>query len=80
MTDDELWKNRFQLFVLVRLFGLAIVALGIAIAYTDLLRDNGWPLVGFIVAVAGAIDAIFAPRMLKKAWEMQDVERQGPDR
>lgn len=79
MRDEELWRQRFQLFVMVRLFGLAVVGLGIAIAYTDLLRDGGWPVVGFIVAAAGAIDAVFAPRMLKKAWEISDSQR-GPGR
>ncbi len=71
-TSDDIWRKRFQLFLLVRLFGLATFLLGIAIAYTDLLRPGGWPLVGGLIAIAGAIDAVFAPRLLRKYWQQQD--------
>jgi hypothetical protein len=74
--NDDVWRKRFQVFMLVRLFGVATFLLGIAIAYTDLIRPGGWPLVGGLVTIAGAIDAVFAPRMLKKLWQQQDNERQ----
>ena len=80
MADEAVWKKRFLIFSLARLFGLAMVFLGIAIAYTDLLRDGGWPLVGAIVAIMGALDALFSPRLLKKGWEEEDrsaVDRPG---
>ena len=76
MPDEELWKSRFLLFVFLRLIGMATFALGVVIAYTDILRPGGWPIVGLIVAIIGAIDAVFAPRMLKKVWEQQDRDRQ----
>ena len=60
----------------VRLLGLATFFLGIAIIYTDLLREGGWPAVGAVVVIMGAIDAVFAPKLLKKAWDQQDRERQ----
>jgi hypothetical protein len=69
---DEIWRKRFQLFMLVRLFGVATFLLGIAIAYTDLVRPGGWPLVGGLVTIAGAIDAVFAPRLLKRMWQQSD--------
>lgn len=74
MADEELWKKRFQAFVLVRLFGLATFFAGIAIIFTDLVREGGWPTLGAIVAIIGAIDAIFAPMLLRKLWEQQDRE------
>ena len=74
-NSDDLWRKRFQLFLLARLFGVAMFLLGIAIAFSDLLRPGGWPLVGGLITVAGAIDAVFAPRLLKKLWEQQDSER-----
>jgi hypothetical protein len=46
--------------------------LGIAIAFTDLVRPGGWPLLGGILAIVGAIDAVVAPRILKKGWERLD--------
>lgn len=71
MTDEELWKRRFHLFALIRLFGVACFLLGIAIAYSDLVRPGGWPVVGGILAICGAIDAVFAPRLLRKMWRDQ---------
>jgi len=70
--NDDLWRKRFQLFALVRLFGLATFLLGIAIAYTGLLRPGGWPLVGGLIAIAGALDAVIAPRLLRKMWRRND--------
>jgi hypothetical protein len=71
-SKDDIWRKRFQLFMLVRLFGVAMFLVGIAIAYTDLLRPGGWPLVGGLITIAGAIDAVFAPRLLRKMWLQQD--------
>jgi len=75
MGDDELWRRRFQAFMLVRVAGLALFFLGVAIIYTDLIREGGWPVLGAILAVMGAIDAVFAPKLLKRLWEQQDGER-----
>ena len=69
MRDEEVWRKRFQLFMAIRLFGLLTFLLGLAIAFTDLIRPDGWPLVGGILAIIGAIDAVVAPRILKKGWE-----------
>jgi hypothetical protein len=70
--DDALWRRRLLLHSAVRLGGLAIFFLGVAIIYTDLLREGGWPRLGAIIAIMGAIDALFAPRLLKRAWDEQD--------
>ena len=72
MDDEALWRKRFRTFALVRLAGLATFFLGIAIAFSDLVRDGGWPLVGGILAVMGVIDAVFAPKLLKRLWEQED--------
>ena len=71
MDDEALWKRRFLVFTLVRLAGLAIFFLGVAIAFSDWLRDGGWPAVGVPIAIIGLIDAVFSPRILKKLWERQ---------
>ena len=76
MVDDDVWRTRLLLYSLVRFGGLAIFFLGMAIMYTNLLRQGGWPQVGAIVAILGAIDALFAPRMLKKLWDRRDAERE----
>ena len=71
MTDEETWRKRFQIFALVRLLGVATFLLGVAIAYSDLVRPGGWPLVGGILAICGVIDAVFAPKLLKRMWERE---------
>ena len=78
-SNDEIWRKRFQLFMLVRFFGVAMFLAGIAIAFSDLLRPGGWPLVGGLISIAGAIDAVFAPRLLKKLWQQQDLAAGGPE-
>ena len=75
MDDDTKARNRLLAYTAVRAGGLAIFFLGMAIIYTNLLREGGWPQVGAIVAMMGVIDALFAPRLLKRAWDEQD--RQG---
>lgn len=74
-ADDALFRKRLLIYSLVRLGGIAIFFLGLAIIYTNLLRQGGWPQVGAVVAILGVIDAFFAPRLLKRAWNEQD--RQG---
>ncbi len=73
--DDRTARRRLILYSLVRFGGLAIFGLGIAVFYTDLARPGGWPQLGAIIAIMGVIDAMFAPRLLKKVWDEQD--RQG---
>ena len=70
--DDDLYRKRLLLYSLTRFGGLVIFFLGLAIIYTDLLRPGGWPQLGAIIAILGAIDALFAPRLLKKYWDEQD--------
>ena len=70
--DEDVARRRLLIYTLVRFAGLATFFLGLAIVYTNLLRPGGWPQVGAIVAIMGVIDALFAPLLLKKAWDEQD--------
>ena len=75
MDDDERkYRNRLLGYMGVRAAGLSVFFLGLAIIYTDLLREGGWPQVGAIIAIMGVIDALFAPRLLKKLWDEQDAQ------
>jgi hypothetical protein len=77
MPDDERWQRRLLAYSGVRAAGLAVFFLGLAIIYTDLLREGGWPQVGAVVWILGVIDALFAPMLLRKAWAEKDrPERQ----
>jgi hypothetical protein len=71
-SDDAVWKRRLLAYMAVRLVGLAVFFLGLAVAYSNLIRVGGWPQLGAIIAIVGAIDSVFAPRLLKKLWDQQD--------
>lgn len=70
--DDDIARKRLLIYSLVRFGGLAIFFLGLAIMYTGLVRPGGWPQLGAIIAVMGVIDAMLAPRLLKKGWDERD--------
>ena len=72
--DEDVARRRLLIYALVRLGGLLIFFLGMAIMYTNLLRQGGWPQVGAIVAILGAIDSVFAPKLLKSAWDRKDEQ------
>ena len=73
MTGDEAkWRKRLLAYTAARMGGLVIFGLGLAIFYTDLLREGGWPQVGAVVIILGLIDALFAPMVLKKHWDKED--------
>jgi len=69
MDNERLWKARFHQLMLVRLVGLAMFLFGIAVIYTDVLRKGGWPQLGALLVIVGAIDGLFAARVLKKVWQ-----------
>ena len=69
--DDNVYRKRLLLYSLVRLSGLIIFFLGMAIIYTNFVRTGGWPQLGAVVAILGVIDALLAPRLLKKLWDSQ---------
>jgi len=81
--DDNAARTRLLIYSLVRFGGLAIFLFGIAVMYTNVLRPGGWPQIGAIIAILGVIDAMLAPRLLKKAWDEQvagAVDRPGDGR
>lgn len=76
MSDEQTARNRLLIYTAVRGAGVAVFLLGVAIMFTGLLRPGGWPQIGAIVAIMGAIDSLFAPMILKRAWEEQDRKGQ----
>lgn len=73
--DDQEAKRRLLVYTLVRLAGVAIFFLGIAIMYTNLVRPGGWPQLGAVVAILGVLDAFVAPRLVKRGWDRRDDDR-----
>jgi membrane protein implicated in regulation of membrane protease activity len=75
MDEDDVWRKRLLIYTLVRLGGIVIFLLGIAIVYTNIVRSGGWPQLGALVAIGGVIVAFFAPRLLRRSWKEQDDNR-----
>ena len=71
MTDDEA-KRQFIIFAILRIGGLALFLLGIAIAFTDLLKPGGWKLLGGILVIVGAIEAVISPRLVRRSMARPD--------
>jgi len=76
MDDADIWRKRLLVYSLVRATGVVIFFLGLAIIYTNLVRVGGWPQLGAVVAILGALDALLAPRLVKRAWDREDREKE----
>ena len=70
--DDDTARQRLLLYTLVRFAGLLIFFFGIAIIYTNLAGQGGWPQLGAIFAILGVLEAVLAPRLLKRSWDRRD--------
>ena len=70
--DDEIWRTRFIQINMVRLGGTAIVFLGLAIWYTNLLVEGGTIVLGLPLALAGLVVSFLGPKWLSRHWKRQD--------
>jgi uncharacterized membrane protein YiaA len=68
MNENE-DRRRFHIFAMIRIVGLLTFLAGVFIATTDLLEPGGSPLIGGILAMVGAIDAVLAPKVLKMVMD-----------
>ena len=70
MEDEAIWKRRFLIFSIVRISGLAIFIGGLGIAFADWIQAGGLPQLGIPLALLGLVEAVLAPRLLKRAWRV----------
>ena len=73
MTEEEA-RRQFIIFAILRIGGLALFLLGIAVAFTDLVKPGGWKLLGGILVIAGAIEAVISPRLVKRSMARTDEQ------
>ena len=71
MTDDDLYKSRFLLFAAARLAGVAVMGLGVAVAFSDLVRAGGFRQLGGLLIAVGTIELVIVPLLLKRRWDRQ---------
>ena len=69
MNDEALEKRRFLLFALTRLGGVALMLSGIAVAFSDLVREGGFRQLGGLLIAIGTIEMVVLPLLLKRAWQ-----------
>ena len=67
--DETLWRNRFIAINLVRIGGTAVVMVGLAIWYSDLLVEGGTIVVGLPLALAGLVVSFWGPKWLAARWK-----------
>jgi hypothetical protein len=72
-TDEAIWKRRFALYTAARIGGLGIFLIGVAIAYSNVVRPGGWPQLGAAIAILGVVNALLMPGVIKRAWEREDA-------
>ncbi len=68
MTEHDPYKSRFLLFTAARLGGLAIMGLGMAVAFSDFVRDGGFRQLGGLLIAIGTIEMVVVPLILKRMW------------
>ncbi len=68
MTEHDPYRSRFLLFTAARLGGLAIMGLGMAVAFSDLVRDGGFRQLGGLLIAIGTIEMVVVPLILKRMW------------
>ena len=69
MTEHDPHKARFHLFAAARLGGVAIIILGVGVAFSDLVRDGGFRQLGGLLIAIGTIEMVVVPLLLKRMWD-----------
>ena len=67
--DDKLARNRLVILNLVRLAGLAMVLIGLAIHYG---RIGGPEWVAYLFVAMGLVDFFFMPNIVSRDWRTPD--------
>ncbi|NJC05257.1 membrane-bound ClpP family serine protease [Sphingomonas kaistensis] len=70
--DDDLWRQRFGIFALLRISGLLLFLLGMAILFSDLVRPGGALGLGMILNGCGLVMALLGPVLLRQHWAKTD--------
>jgi hypothetical protein len=70
--EDQLWRKRFAIFALLRISGLLLFLLGMAILFSDLVQPGGALGLGMVVVGCGLVEALLGPVLLRQHWEKAD--------
>ena len=70
--SDDVWRTRFITLNLVRIGGTAVVLVGLAIWYTNVLVQGGSPALGLPLAIVGLVASFWGPVALSRHWKRKD--------
>jgi hypothetical protein len=70
--EDDTARQRLLIYTAVRLSGVVLCLVGVAIMYSSLLRPGGWPQLGAVIVILGALHALLSPHLLKKKWDREE--------
>jgi hypothetical protein len=70
--DEQVWRRRFAIFALIRISGLLLFLLGMAILFSDLVQPGGAIGLGMVVIGCGLVEALLGPVLLRQHWEKAD--------
>jgi hypothetical protein len=68
MTDEAIWKRRFLALMAARLCGTLLALFGLVVAYGDVVRPGGFPMLGFTLTAVGVIELAVVPILLRRRW------------
>ena len=71
MTQDEqerLARSRFAMLSAMRAGGVVMMVLGMWIWWGDVVREGGYPPVGFTLFVLGFVDSLILPQVFVRRW------------
>lgn len=71
-ADEQLWRRRFAIFALLRISGLFLFLLGMAILFSDLVTPGGNLPIGMVVIACGLVEALLGPVLLRQRWGKDD--------
>ena len=65
---ENLARTRFTILSAMRASGALLVILGLWIGYGDILRPDGWPMLGVPLFLLGVAESLIVPRILARRW------------
>jgi hypothetical protein len=70
--DEQLWRKRFGIFALLRISGVLVFLLGMAITFGNIVQPGGALEIGLVVIACGLVEALLGPVLLRQHWEKAD--------
>ena len=71
MSEDKA-KSRFTVLMIMRVGGLIMALFGLMLTVDGAIVDQGMPIVGSALVLAGILESYLVPRWLHAVWRRED--------